>query len=296
LLATLSTEDDEDEWLAQRHLSNDALRRLGQVKRGEPETFKVNIEVTLEQWTTIQAAAQAHMKTADAAGLPISLGQAIARVCSSTGGESAPAPIVKYHCQTCGEATIRRKDVAVPISQASLAAAYCDAKVTDITGEPKPVTRTLPTATRRHVLARAQGRCEAPSCPNPADHVHHDGGWKQGHDHRKLAALCWVHHDAVHDELLHLTCTDGRVAMTTASGVDVAMETGPRPQTPAPDDALLVAATKALGSLKLGAAEATALVKRATRAVVERGETVTLELLLRDALGLVPTRAMRVDP
>jgi hypothetical protein len=297
-LVKIATEDDEDEWLARSHLSIDALQRLARVKRGEADTFKVNLEVTAEQWARIQAAAGAQLEAARAAELPISFGEALARACEVEAAARAPEKLVKYHCQDCGEGSLQTRDGPLPISQASIEAAYCDAEVTDITGEPTPVTRTIPEKVRQFVLARAKFRCQAPGCPNPADHIHHVGGWRQGHDPRSMRAVCWTHHDAVHDELIGMTCTpDGGLLLTTASGAvaDTGPSTPPEPPRPRAPSSLAGDAAKALRSLGLRAREAKAVVERARAALVERGEApTTLEALVREALLHVPVPGVSV--
>jgi hypothetical protein len=135
--------------------------------------------------------------------------------------------ILVEHCPSCRSAHLPEAE----ISDTIVAEALCDAEVVDLRPGAKQghVTRTIPPATRRLVLARAKGICEIPGCRNRLwlviHHLQHrgDGG---GHDPKDLVCLCTGHHRLHHDGHLGIArATDGRIVVTRA---DEAWVVGPR--------------------------------------------------------------------
>jgi hypothetical protein len=133
--------------------------------------------------------------------------------------------IVIQCCPTCQDRHLPNPggpDAAV--SDTIAAEAACDAEVVEMRPGPKQghVTRTIPPAVRRIVMARAGWHCEVPYCRNrlwlDVHHIHQrsDGG---DHDPRGLVCLCDGHHRAVHAGHLGIERrTDGAVVVSRADG------------------------------------------------------------------------------
>jgi hypothetical protein len=103
------------------------------------------------------------------------------------------------HCAACGGNQLADAE----LSDTIIDEARCDAEVVDVRPGPKQghVSRTVPPATRRLVMARAKWRCEVPDCRSRLWlDIHHltlrsEGGT---HDPRGLVCLCSGHHRSVH--------------------------------------------------------------------------------------------------
>jgi hypothetical protein len=216
-------------------------------------------------------------------------------------------------CPSCGDATQRGRGESVPVDDAVVEQAMCDARTFEGAsppgaaeddaapthvgrGAPEPdavehaptrgrvesrSSQTIPPATRRRVMARDDGRCVVPGC-RCATYVdlHHlrfrsDGG---AHDDDNLVVLCGAHHRAVHRGRLWI---DGR----PSSGLEFAHADGTRygaPVDPANLDAL-AEVTAALRALGFTANEATAA---ARAAVTHVGRGAPWDELMRVALAL----------
>jgi len=101
-------------------------------------------------------------------------------------------------------------DTGIPISIEATRRVLCDANVIPIVlgshGEPLDVgrlTRVIPTAIRRALVARDQG-CAFPGCDRPPSwcDAHHCKHWADGGDTAvcNLCLLCSYHHDVVHHD------------------------------------------------------------------------------------------------
>ncbi|MGE0711159.1 MAG: hypothetical protein AB7N76_29425 [Planctomycetota bacterium] len=67
------------------------------------------------------------------------------------------------------------------------------------------ISRHIPHAQQRAVVARARGRCEVPGCPEMAQlEFHHSIGWRNGHEVDRLFHLCHGHHRACHAGALYI--------------------------------------------------------------------------------------------
>jgi hypothetical protein len=108
-------------------------------------------------------------------------------------------------CERCRQATQEGGGVQVPIGDAALACASCDAiHIGSIDGDgpnPAPATQTIPPKTRRFVMHRDGSKCRVPGCRS-AKHldIHHiihreDGG---DHDPLLMIAACKSCHLAHH--------------------------------------------------------------------------------------------------
>ena len=122
------------------------------------------------------------------------------------------------HCPSCGGNQLADAEV----SDTVIDEARCDAEVVDLRPGPKQghVSRTVPPAIRRMVMARAKWRCEVPGCRSRLWlDIHHltlrsEGGT---HDPRGLVCLCSGHHRSVHRGYLGIERSqDGRVQVVRA--------------------------------------------------------------------------------
>ncbi len=77
------------------------------------------------------------------------------------GASALPYLIVLLHCPACGEAAMPTNRGEMPVPQAMLEAAYCDATVEGADAQRR---RTIPPRLRRLALQRARYCCEAEGC------------------------------------------------------------------------------------------------------------------------------------
>ena len=81
-------------------------------------------------------------------------------------------------CPGCKQATRRTEEGPVPVPEAELAAARCDAGVIDVREGTGEVKRTVPAEVRRLIEARDHGRCGVPGCGNRVTQLHHMEPWQ----------------------------------------------------------------------------------------------------------------------
>lgn len=142
------------------------------------------------------------------AGEKLSAGQALARVCRLSKEGSAPtadaaltpARVVIHLAADGKSAWLETRDGQVPVSKETVEEALCNAELSDVTGDPTRLSRTVPPMIARHVHDRDHGRCRAPRCKNRGFlHLHHEPGWKAtGHDPDCMLLLCTTHHRMRH--------------------------------------------------------------------------------------------------
>ena len=126
---------------------------------------------------------------------------------SASANARPPFRTVIYRCEGCGHAERETREGPVPVPPATAARAACDADVVD--GQ-KRLSRTIPPAVRRHVLARDRWRCIVPGCSGrDFVEVHHVIARAEGGDHdpARLVTLCTRHHAAVHEGVLRIEGT-----------------------------------------------------------------------------------------
>jgi hypothetical protein len=224
-------------------------------------------------------------------GRAIPLAEALAEVCkralSGSDQQRLGGPnmrVVLHHCPTC-EATTREGPAGpLPVVQAALEAALCDAQVVDLTagGDGRP-RRTVPAAVRREVFARSRERCAVPGCRNRLIHFHHEDGAAAGHDPARCVALCEAHHLQRHLGYLRLEKRDGLWDFSRADGVFLGRE-GDRVKA-------TVGALAAASATELAAAS-----DLAAQALVKLDfHRRDAEALVRHVLAREPGRAWSVD-
>ena len=153
-------------------------------------------------------------------------------------GEAPVQRLVINQCGTCHAATSETREGPVSVSRGAVEHARCGGEVHDLREEDNRVTRAIPAKVKRRVLDRDHGRCLVPGCRalSVLD-VHHEDGWKQGHDPARMLTLCWSHHRARHEGLLRIegrapsfrfVLLDGTVLGESPGAVGVACENGDR--------------------------------------------------------------------
>ena len=107
-------------------------------------------------------------------------------------------------CERCRQGWQDGAGVVVPISQAAVECAECDAEhIGSLDADtPARAHQDIPPAVRRFVLRRDHGRCRVPGCRSARGlEVHHikhreHGG---GHEPSNLVAICFACHQAHHE-------------------------------------------------------------------------------------------------
>src|SRR5581483_1677530 len=114
--------------------------------------------------------------------------------------------VVVKVCGECERASRETRDGSIDVSKAELERAACDSEIVDTRKKPVRVNRTMPPSVANEIDARDDGRCRVPGCLNRAFiERHHEGGWKNvGHDPARMFLACSAHHQAIHDDALHV--------------------------------------------------------------------------------------------
>lgn len=282
--------------------------------KGEPAPVRWPFQFTRDQAGDFEQAlalirAQYGRKLTDGEAAAI-LGRAWLAIQAGGGGDAArsadnPANrVVTYRCGDCSKAWRETRSGRVEVHAQELEAAGCDAELVDARDGPERITKTVPPMIRRHVLDRDGHRCRVPGCSSVGFlHIHHEPGREAvGHDPSRMCPLCDEHHRQRHLELLEIRedpdvgfrffrAGDG-VELTAAVG-----EVAPIPPAPAAEAArsreqrspsIDDDARKALVNLGFGKREASHAVDAARATVTARGEDVSVEGLLRQALASLP--------
>lgn len=200
-VARVATVETERAWLARAAAMS--ARQLEIAIAGADAKVRIVLELSAEEAADLEDAVRALRRER---GEACSREHAVIALVKRGvgGGERAPFQTVVYRCDGCGRAERETRDGAVPVRPATAARAACDSEVVD---GMKRLSRTIPPAIRRNVLARDRSRCVVPRCSG-RDYVevHHVIPWADGGDHDPalLATMCTRHHAAVHDGLLRI--------------------------------------------------------------------------------------------
>jgi hypothetical protein len=142
-------------------------------------------------------------------------GEAAAETSNSEGAAGNPKSLFKrmrymVHlttCRDCGSAWQDGGGVRFPVKRSTLERAECNAIICD-DEQGKRAKATVPPATERLVLQRAEYRCEVPGCRS-SKHltIHHIVFRSHGGTHHvwNLIVLCDGHHRLLHDGFLRIT-------------------------------------------------------------------------------------------
>ena len=189
------------------------------------------------------------------------LTQLLRRALESAQAELAPSSErYRIHIQTC-PSCVETHGLDSEASDTLCLEAGCDAELVQLEGDkPGTLTRTVPPATRRFVLARDRSRCVVPGCHCALwldiHHVNWTGAGRTHHPHN-LVTLCSTHHRLLHDGHLaverlatgglQVRFADGRCVQTDPRGAVTRHGTGtarrctpseqvqlPEPRSPSP--------------------------------------------------------------
>jgi hypothetical protein len=274
----------------------EALIREGGGATPVTRTFTFDSE---EDAAWVQQRIEEVRRDARAAGANLTAGQALAQICrASKEGSTPDADValrpsrVVIHMTADGKrAWLETRDGQVPVSQATVDEALCNAELSDVTGDPARLSRTVPPRIARHVHDRDHGRCRAPGCKNRGFlHIHHEPGWKAtGHDPDCMLLLCTTHHRMRH--LGYLTI-QGRHSIGfrffLSDGTELTAPTTPTPSPTCGTNVTTVnlqLAKAALKRLGVSAAESDQLLAAARAELEARGEACSVERLVQVVLG-----------
>jgi hypothetical protein len=302
-ITKVATPHDEGEWLARAETCS--AEELRAARRGEdPKVLRV-LSFTPEQAARFD---QALAGVRD--GLELAeAGLAVLAVLEGGGGslgESATTRVVISECGTCRIATTESREGSVLVERPAVASARCAGEVHDLREEENVVTRAIPAKVKRRVLDRDQRRCQVPRCGAQAFlEVHHEGGWRGGHDPKRMVVLCEAHHRQRHEGWLVIGGQAPEFTFRTRAGIEVGevfshentlrsgddlgggsapspLESAPATRVAEAQNRAFAVADLALGRLGMGASERRRLLKRVVGGAGQRAWNE--EELLRAAL------------
>lgn len=187
-----------------------------------------------------------------------------------------------------GRARMRGGAETVPVDEATLERAQCDAQHIGVVdgGDAERASQTIPPRIRRQLIARHEGRCAVPGCRHAAfGEIHQVVPRADGkHDPEELVLLCSSHHD-------------GALVVTgTWSGGFVFRHADGRPYGSPPTEAAPVAVMReafaALRGLGFRETESRTMLDR-VRAELPAG--ATLEGVVKLALARAPVSCVREE-
>ena len=217
-LSRVVTRETEREWL--ESVRGKSLRmveemvagkrrgdRPGDPAREDARMHRVTLELSADAYARLR---DARARLADEHGRRLDDDALVTTLCDAalSGGAAEPSGRAKFQvavsvCPTCERATQDGGGREIPIDDAALDRALCDAQhVGSLDGDaPERATQDIPPAVARFVWRRDHGRCQAPGCRSARGlEVHHrvrrvDGGT---HDAANLLLLCSACHLAHH--------------------------------------------------------------------------------------------------
>lgn len=224
-LCKIAKPENELEWLAKS--DEMTANQLRAERTGEPLKVTRVLTFTPEQvarFDQVMAEVQDRLNLSDA-------GQAVLALLEGAGetlGESATPRVVITECGSCGEATSESREGPVPVERAAVEAARCSGEVHDLREPENVVTRAVPAKVRRRVFDRDRRRCQVPRCTNLCFlDVHHEDGWRSGHEPSRMLVMCQPHHRQRHDGWLVIEGEAPNFRFKTRGGV--VLEAGPTP-------------------------------------------------------------------
>jgi len=181
-------------------------------------------------------------------------------------------------CDECKRAWQDGGGAVMDLPKETLERIECDAERMDAQGK---VSRHIPEAMRRRVLARDHHRCRVPWCHSAHNlephHIEHFArGGKTEDDN--LITLCWHHHTKIHERTL-------RLRMENREATFERVEPVPFPANETHPPSMTETAIRALVGMGFKKPEAQSFVETAT---AHGGKSMTLNELVREALKRSP--------
>ena len=202
-LVKLATPETEAEWLARAPgLTAQELRAC---RTGEPPKQTRVLSLSAEETAAFD---QLVAQVRDELGA-VSDGEAVLELMRrGAGGAGSDGPAKRTVITLCGECqrgTSETREGPVPVRPSVVEAALCDGEVHDLRDAENLITRTIPAKVRRRVLDRDRRRCRVPGCRFMSGlEVHHEDGWRAGHDPERMVTLCGKHHRSRHEGELRI--------------------------------------------------------------------------------------------
>jgi hypothetical protein len=198
-----ATPETEGEWLAKADvLSATALNAARGGRPPEQRRVLVLPEAAAAEFDQLLAAIRAEVGVVPDGQAVLEL---MRRGASGAGGEALTKRLVITQCGDCEAAHMESREGPVPVEPAVVEQARCSGEVHDLRADESEVKRAIPARVRRRVLDRDGRRCMVPTCRAMcALDLHHEGGWRAGHDPARLVTLCDSHHRLRHEGKLRI--------------------------------------------------------------------------------------------
>jgi len=198
----LATPETEAEWLARA--SGLSAQELRACRTGEPPKQTRVLSLSPEQTAAFD---QLVAQVRDELGA-VSDGEAVLELMRRGAGGGTDGPAKRTVISLCGEcqrASSETREGPVAVRRSVVEAALCDGEVHDLREAENLITRTIPAKVRRRVLDRDRRRCRVPGCRFMSGlEVHHEDGWRAGHDPQRMVTLCGKHHRMRHEGELRI--------------------------------------------------------------------------------------------
>ncbi|MEZ6183398.1 MAG: hypothetical protein R3F62_00115 [Planctomycetota bacterium] len=221
-LVKLARPETEAEWLAAK--DDFTSSELAAIAAGKPPARRRTLSLTAQASAEFdQLVAALRQESPE----PLTDGDAVLelmrRGSSAAPGERPLTRLVISVCPDCDQASTESRDGPVPVPASSVDTVFCNGEVHDLRDEDNHVTRAIPAKVRRRVLDRDRRRCRVPACRSMSGlELHHEDGWKKGHDPKRIVTLCWNHHVGRHEGKLRIVATGkGRFRFFLADGTEL---------------------------------------------------------------------------
>jgi hypothetical protein len=216
-----ATPETEGEWLAKASaLSATALNAARGGRPPEQRRVLVLPEAAAAEYDQLLAAVRAELGVVPDWQAVLEL---MRRGASGAGGEALTKRLVISQCGECEAAHMESREGPVPVEPAVVEQARCSGEVHDLQAKENEVKRAIPTRVRRRVLDRDGRRCQVPTCRAMcALDLHHEGGWRAGHDPARIVTLCDRHHRLRHEGKLRIEGSAPDLRFTLVDGTPLA--------------------------------------------------------------------------
>ena len=207
-LVKLATPETETAWLlSARGMTGEELRA---VRTGEAPTHSRSFSLSEEESAEFDQLLAWYRDQLGALPNGQLLLEVLRRGAKGVNSEARVPRVVFTQCPDCQRATIESREGPLPVDAATVEAALCDGEVHDLREEDNQVTRAIPAKVRRRVLDRDRNRCQVPGCRSMSGlELHHEDGWRAGHDPERIVTLCGQHHRIRHEGQLRIEALGG---------------------------------------------------------------------------------------